>query len=515
MQLSTKFALAIIFSICFILALSCAFIGYDDDPDYFKNILNDVAASDPGIVLLGENVDVDVDEPSLGIRWSVLGCGVGYVLDGSHGAHESNQCGLPPMYLEIFVDGDDDPTFIYNPAELPSVKQTSRRRYVQNMVQFDSDHSLDVHNDDLYPFDTYYLTGSIMIKDEHNNTLPISKLATLEEADAFSVKSEDVETYVTVNGTQVPSRDIDLWVRRPGRARFFAFLLWAANWLLTQATVAHVFFAWSATDVKPILKHLISSFAIVVAIPQLRNAMPDGPDFDGVLIDFIGFFPQMLISIFSVLAMLLLIMLRESSAHAAAAAMAPQIPPVSRPMSRPVSGVTAEMRARRRSHSRGVSLSKEEEYSEPVFSVTESILSPVNEGATSPPRSPLRPLILGLGRKKRTDSVELERGEGMPLIPKLNPPPPGRGPRGQREDHLNDHYIFPPPATPGPATAPLFATGMQHQQQHLRNRSTKMEFSAASAPGWGGRPGSVYGYELGKSGGSKGSILKKTTDRWF
>ena len=55
-------------------------------------------------MLLGENVDVDVDEPSIGIRWSVLGCGDGYVLNGSAGVHESDSCGLPAMYLQIHVD---------------------------------------------------------------------------------------------------------------------------------------------------------------------------------------------------------------------------------------------------------------------------------------------------------------------------------------------------------------------------------------------------------------------------
>ena len=57
------------------------------------------------IVLIGDNVDVDVDEPALTIRWSIIACGEPYVLAGSEGTHGSQKCGLPAMALSIFVDG--------------------------------------------------------------------------------------------------------------------------------------------------------------------------------------------------------------------------------------------------------------------------------------------------------------------------------------------------------------------------------------------------------------------------
>jgi hypothetical protein len=56
------------------------------------------------IVLFGESVDVDVDEPSITIRWSILACGQGFVLPESTGTHGSNVCGLPSSSLKIFVD---------------------------------------------------------------------------------------------------------------------------------------------------------------------------------------------------------------------------------------------------------------------------------------------------------------------------------------------------------------------------------------------------------------------------
>lgn len=49
-------------------------------------------------------MDVDVDEPQISIRWSILGCGTSFVLTGSEGAHGSSACGIPSMALNIFVD---------------------------------------------------------------------------------------------------------------------------------------------------------------------------------------------------------------------------------------------------------------------------------------------------------------------------------------------------------------------------------------------------------------------------
>jgi hypothetical protein len=52
---------------------------------------------------LGENVDVDVDEPSITVTWSIIACGDNLELNGSSGIHDS-ACGLPSMYLQVYVD---------------------------------------------------------------------------------------------------------------------------------------------------------------------------------------------------------------------------------------------------------------------------------------------------------------------------------------------------------------------------------------------------------------------------
>lgn len=312
----TLLCVSLIFSLCFILAVSCAFLGDNEDEPYFKSILNEIALTNPGIVLLGENVDVDVDEPSIGIRWSVLGCGDGYVLNGSAGVHESDSCGLPAMYLQIYVDNYVQPTVIYDPSQLPFVSETGRRRNIQNLAQFDSDHTLDVHLDRLYPFDTYLVMTTLHATDISGSAVPIQKLATIDQVSSFQIGCSDMASYEVLNasmngGTRLESRDMDLNVQRPGQTRTFALALFGLSWMLTHATVASVFVARKQEEAALVIRYIMLALAIILVIPQLRNAMPDAPGYDGVLIDCIGFFPQMILTSVSVVALVLLIILRE------------------------------------------------------------------------------------------------------------------------------------------------------------------------------------------------------------
>lgn len=118
---TTLVTIAIIASLFFIISISFAFLGADVEDPYFRTTLDTVAESSPGvrsaflslihahlrvnqIVLIGESVDVDVDEPSITIRWSILACGPEYVLPESTGVHGSDVCGLLSLPLRIFVD---------------------------------------------------------------------------------------------------------------------------------------------------------------------------------------------------------------------------------------------------------------------------------------------------------------------------------------------------------------------------------------------------------------------------
>ncbi|KAI0823933.1 hypothetical protein BC628DRAFT_1420370 [Trametes gibbosa] len=308
--------IAVLLSLLFTLALSCAFIADEDERPVFAAILDDAAANTPGIVLVGDDVDVDIDEPALSIRWSIVGCGPAFVLPGSEGSHGSEGCGLPAMPLSIFVDGGLVPVAMYDPAFFPFVNSSGRRNDIQNMFQFDDDHVLDVHQARLYPFDTYLLTSTLRaVALTDNQTLPLQRLSTISLTSSFAIRSTDAPSYMQhPDGLRVPSRDLMLVVRRPAEARMYALLLFGASWMLAHATMALVAFSWHVEGAERTFKHLASTLMIILLIPQLRNAMPDAPDLDGVLIDAIGFFPQMLVCAVSALMLLATMVKRELQA---------------------------------------------------------------------------------------------------------------------------------------------------------------------------------------------------------
>ncbi|KAG1761051.1 hypothetical protein EDD22DRAFT_954379 [Suillus occidentalis] len=389
LQNVTILIFTLIFSLLFILALSCSFIGGDEeDEPLFKSMLNDIATNDPGLVMLGENVDIDVDEPSVTVSWSLVACGDSNELDGSSGVHES-QCGLPSMALWVYADNSPEAIAIYDPSTIPFIRKTGQRRRIENLVRFDSDHTLDVQKARMYPFDTYLLTSTLRAVDASNITIPIRQLSTIEQVTSFLVEISDVESYEIINGTQVPTRDFDLYITRPGQLRFFALLLFGISWMLSHVTIGHVLLARRLVDIKSMTKHLVSAFAILLVIPQLRKSMPDSPALDdGALIDYIGFFPQMIISASCVLTILLLIMLHSQTNRGAAIATAAPA-----------------------AHSQGV---------------FQTPRTPAPATPPIPPRkSPLKPFLLGA--KVRSRPTAMERGEATCV-----------------KEELNAGFVFPP-----------------------------------------------------------------------
>ncbi len=151
------------------------------------------------------------------------------------------------------------------------------------MVQFDSDHDLDAHEDHLYPFDTYKLSSTIRAVGFDNHTvIPIQRLTTINITSNFDIYNADLESYSTFeNGTTGSSRDIDIEISRPNEARFFAMLLFVTSWILAHVTIGHVLIARRLHGLRSLFPHLISCGAILVAIPQLRSSMPDAPDLNG------------------------------------------------------------------------------------------------------------------------------------------------------------------------------------------------------------------------------------------
>lgn len=444
LQNVTILIFTLIFSLLFILALSCSFLGGDEeDEPLFKSMLNDIAMNDPGVVLLGENVDIDVDEPSITISWSLVACGDSFELDGSSGVHES-QCGLPSMALWVYADNFPEPATMYNPSAIPFVRKTGQRRRIENLVRFDSDHTLDVQKARLYPFDTYLLTSTLRAVDTSNTTIPIRRLSTIEQVTSFLVTVDDVESYEIINGTQVPTRDFDLYVTRPGQLRLYTLLLFGISWMLSHITIGHVLLARRLVDIKSMTKHLVSTFAILLVIPRLRKSMPDSPALDdGALIDYIGFFPQMIISASCVLTILLLIMLREYDETEG-------IPTPRQITVRPLPRLLPPRTPK-------VSSKPPAPRAPPA--------SPTPPKPPIPPRkSPLKPLLLGA--KVRTQPTTMERGEVTCL-----------------KDELNTSFVFPP---------------LPHANGILHHRSRSSRFRLGTV-GLEGPSGSASGSKSSRS----------------
>ncbi|EPQ54613.1 hypothetical protein GLOTRDRAFT_129965 [Gloeophyllum trabeum ATCC 11539] len=385
--------IAILFSLLFIVSISLAFVGAAEEESYFKPILDEVVASSPGIVLLGEDVDVDVDEPSVGVRWSIIGCGEGNFLNGSEGMHGVLQCGVPAIPLDIYVDGAEDAAVKYDPDYLPWVGSTGQRRIIQNLYQFDSDHVLDVHEARLFPFDNYFLTSTLRaVNKDTGENVPIQKLATIELTSNFYIVSSDVESYVNITDgstTTVPSREIDLKIRRPTDARTYTLALFHVNWMLAHVTLGQVYLAWKSPQI-PLLKRLLSVFAILLIIPQLRNTMPDAPGFDGILLDSIGFFPQMILCSISGVVLMLMLIRREPTE--------PSSSP--REVKPPV---------------------QEQDYAQ-VLSVPATPRTPAPEYSRSPPPSPLgawgRPFSSLLTLKDELSRIKEEDARSSAVVPK-------------------------------------------------------------------------------------------------
>jgi len=55
------------------------------------------------IILLGEDLDIDIDEPAVTIRWSIVACGE-LALPQSKGIHGNAACGIPNIPVAIYVD---------------------------------------------------------------------------------------------------------------------------------------------------------------------------------------------------------------------------------------------------------------------------------------------------------------------------------------------------------------------------------------------------------------------------
>ncbi|KAF5340642.1 hypothetical protein D9611_007486 [Ephemerocybe angulata] len=380
-----------VLSVFLVMCISLTFIGADAGEGAFKRVLDGVAANDPGIVLVGESVDVDIDEPSVDIRWSILACGEGLVLPQSGGALGSVACGLPVEGLDIYIDSQDTPVATYDPSLIPYHRTTGHRSKIESLLKFTTTHPLNVRKARLYPFDTYTLASSFRatrsasaatqrsdsLAGALNQTVAgtpvrIVRIVTVGITTNFDVEAVDEESYVdlgmggasssviptsstttsaaitsmststsstsspmstatnttalttpphrrredptrltidtdTVPPTPgaLPSRDLTLSTTRPPSAQMFVLLLFTTSWLLAHLSIALAVVARRSANPSLLSPssaslggtrqywQLAVHVGALASIVILRRGMPDGPGLDGVLLDCIGFFPQL------------------------------------------------------------------------------------------------------------------------------------------------------------------------------------------------------------------------------
>ncbi|KLO05535.1 hypothetical protein SCHPADRAFT_722030 [Schizopora paradoxa] len=341
--------LALSLSLLFIFAISLSFTNANDAL-YFKKTLDNTAKFDPGVVLVGEDVDVDIEEPAVGVRWRIAGCGEGFTLRGSSPLHGSASCGVLATSVKVYIDGSaskpnqtwrtiliscfvvipssKDAIAEFDPASVPREPVTNRLMLVQNLMHFDSRHALDVHNARFYPFDTYSLTTTLRVEysnstsesDSDFGSLRISASPIVMYTSSFMAVSTSRQGNLLIDSSTFPVRHIEVRIKRPGPARAYAMLLFGMNWLLAHSALGVFVFAKRAKSTFPLglvsltrervlhdaLKQLGIVFGILLAMPKLRAMMPNAPGFDGVLIDTVGYFPQMTMAGFSLVLLLLL-----------------------------------------------------------------------------------------------------------------------------------------------------------------------------------------------------------------
>jgi hypothetical protein len=99
---------------------------------------------------------------------------------------------------------------------------------------------------------------------------------------SFDIETVDAESdSALANDTQITSRNMDMRISRPGVARALTLLLFVGAWILAHIALGLVIIARRLAEVQSVFKYLFATVISLVAIPQMRNSMPDAPGLDG------------------------------------------------------------------------------------------------------------------------------------------------------------------------------------------------------------------------------------------
>jgi hypothetical protein len=150
------------------------------------------------------------------------------------------------------------------------------------LVSFETDFVLDVRKAFLYPFDSYSLASTFSAKSANNETIPVRRIFSNDQAMGFDIETQDMDNFRTAaDGSKEPARGFDMHIRRPTEVKIVTVIMFALSWMITHVAIGQAILCRRIKETKPILVHLFATGVILFMLPQLRNSMPDAPGFDG------------------------------------------------------------------------------------------------------------------------------------------------------------------------------------------------------------------------------------------
>ncbi|EIN07272.1 hypothetical protein PUNSTDRAFT_144789 [Punctularia strigosozonata HHB-11173 SS5] len=271
-----------------------------------KAILESDDPGSSGIRFLGHIYNIDVDARQVQISWLIVGCGAGFLLDGTAGVLGAKNCGDLSRAIDIYVDGGQQ-VFSYDPGLKPIAVSTNQVIGVQATDRVETTHLLSIDGfsfvpnfsrgdqQSAFPFDRYDLETTFMTKDHNTNeTLPILSLVAVDSTQNFAPHLVwDLPVMMNdVNGTTTSARTTHSRFGREALTKAFVVIIFVVNWLLTAVVVWITLRVAIGAEVDSGI--MLLPVSVILTIPALRALWVGAPAF-GLILDSCGLFPQMVV----------------------------------------------------------------------------------------------------------------------------------------------------------------------------------------------------------------------------
>ncbi|KAG1849505.1 hypothetical protein F4604DRAFT_92211 [Suillus subluteus] len=253
----------------------------------------------PGLVLLADMFSIDLDGQTFSVHWSLVGaCGHQYTGSSNDICIQNQFVNNVALYLNGNASvnwnlttpiGTFDPLMVQNPPPvtyIPGRKQLPVEEY-DTILPTDPflPYTLQKQASTLYyPFDVYSAYVSLLAIDtDSNQSLPISGV--IGYGSVIDWNGSSVSYPTTVGNETLYA--LALTLRRQRMVKAFAILLVVTNWVLSVTVLWMTVLVLFRAHVDDNL--ILTSAAVLFALPQIRATMPDSPPF-GAFIDIAGYF---------------------------------------------------------------------------------------------------------------------------------------------------------------------------------------------------------------------------------